>query len=198
MAKVIRFEERTKSPPDNLISSRPWEFRRACWESRHFVEMLRSQSRKLEEHRGEFHRQGRRGIAQLPPHYVLSGGLANTIRAVFQFRDNEERMREVYYLAGLVDCMTNRVNPLLRTDLFREMYEKVMTLKQVLNVAWYGALDQVLFPIDPPYYNDLEYKAALSGATNMKDLYRVIREGTNEMFNILSLEYVFYTPGKGE
>jgi len=122
--------------------------------------------------------------------------MAYTIQALFASRANEEKMREVYYLAGLMDCMINRVNPLLRTDLIRDMYKKVATLKSILNTDWYGSVDQILFPLDPRLYNPSEYVECLSKAETMKDLYAVIRDGTDEMFDILSLEYVFYTPGR--
>ena len=106
-------------------------------------------------------------------------------------------MREVYYLAGLMDCMINRVHPLLRTENIGEMYKKIITLKTLLSANWYGSLDQVLFPLDVHFYDDGEYRDRLSRATNMKELYHVIREQTDDMFDILSLEYVFYTPGRG-
>ena len=106
-------------------------------------------------------------------------------------------MREVYYLAGLIDCMINQVNPLLRTDLIRSMYKRINTLKKGLNINWYGHLDQVLFPIDVQFLNTVEYRDTLSSAKTMKALYRFIREGIDEMFDILALEYVFYSPGRG-
>jgi len=123
--------------------------------------------------------------------------MAYTIQGIYINRNNERNMREVYYLAGLMDCMINQINPLLRTDLIRDIYKKAMDLKRILNLNWYGQIDQVLFPIDIRFYNQLEYREALSRARTMKDLYGFIREGTDEMFDILSLEYIFYTPGRG-
>ncbi len=193
MGEVLEFTEKA---PDNLLLLKPWEFRWADWESKHFIQMLRSQSAKLETHRKQIRQKGEKGVWHLPPHYVLKGGMAHTIRAAYRYRENEERMREVYYLAGLIDCMTNQVNPLLRTDLIRDMYKKIMTLKGVLSINWYGTIDQVLFPIDMEFYNEMEYKDRLSKTDTMKGLYALIREGTDEMFDILSLEYVFYTPGR--
>ena len=197
MAKIIKFKEKPAAPPDNLLTSKPWEFRWADWGSQHFVQMLRSQSARLEEHRREVYEQGSRGIWHLPPHFVLKGGMAYTIQAVYIHRLSEGKMREVYYLAGLIDCMINRTNALLRTDLIRDMYRKVMTLKNILDMNWYGSLDQVFLPLDTVYFDDSEYKEALGKATTMKKLYRTIREGTDDMFDILSFEYVFYTPGRG-
>jgi len=63
-------------------------------------------------------------------------------------------------------------------------------------VNWYGPIDQVLFPLDIQFYNELEYRQVLTETKEMSLLYRVIREATDEMFDILSLEYCFYTPGR--
>jgi hypothetical protein len=124
--------------------------------------------------------------------------MAYTIRGLYQYRNEESKMRQVYYLAGLIDCMINQVSPLLRTDLIRDIYKNVMALKGALNVNWYGQMDQVLFPIDDHLYSETDYQGSLSRAGSMKELYELIREGADEMFDILSLEYTFYTPGRGE
>lgn len=197
MAIIIDLEERRNRPPDNIITSRPFHFRRAGWESSDFVMMLRSHSERLERQRGENLRQGLPGVSGLPPHYVLSGGMGDTVRGLFFHKDNEKSMQDVYYLAGLVDCMINQINPLLRTDSINDLYRKVMTLKQTLNVNWFGTLDQVLLPLDAGYYNFDAYKNTLSEATTLQDLYGAIREGCGDMFAVLSVEYVFYTPGMG-
>jgi hypothetical protein len=197
VGRIIQFKDKGGGPPDNLITAKPFEFRAADWESGHFIQMLKSQSDALEKHRKEIHEKGEPGVHHLPPHYVLGGSMAYTIRSIFLYRANEEKMREVYYLAGLMDCMINRVHPLLRTDDLAEMYKKIVTLKTLLSANWYGTLDQVLFPLDVQFYDDGEYRDRLSRAATMKDLYHVIREQTDEMFDILSLEYVFYTPGRG-
>ncbi len=197
MAQIIRLKEKEGGPPDNLIASEPWEFRKADWETKHFIQMLKSQSAKLEAHRKEIYQRGDKGVWHLPGHFTLRGGMAYTIHAIYKNRNNERKMREVYYLAGLIDCMINQVNPLLRTDLIRDMYKKVIALKNELNTNWYGQLDQVLFPVDDQYYSAIEYRQTLSRAKSMKELYHRIREGIEEMFDILSLEYVFYSPGRG-
>ena len=101
MGKVIRFKEKPENPPENLITSKPWEFRWSDWGSKHFIQVSRSQSAKLENLRKETYRKGDKGIPQLPPHSALRDGMACTVRALFTYRYNEEKMREVYYLAGL-------------------------------------------------------------------------------------------------
>lgn len=196
MGKVIPFKDKTGSPPENLIIPKPWEFRGSDWDSSHFIQMLRSQSVKLEDHRKDIYQKGDSGVWHLPPHFVLNDGMAHTVRAAYIYRENEQKMREVYYLAGLVDCMINQVSPLLRTDLIRDLYKKVMEMKRSLNVNWYGPINQVLLPLDSHLYNELEYREGLTGAKTMRELYDFIREGTNDMFDILSFEYAFYTPGR--
>ena len=196
MGKIIKLQGKSEAPPANLITSKPWEFRRADWESNFFVQTLKSQSAKLENHRKEIHEKGDRGVWHLPPHFVLREGMASTIQGIYRHRENDAKMREVYYLAGLVDCMINQINPVLRTDLIRDLYKRIMALRGSLRVNWYGQMDQVLFPVDEQFFSHLEYKKSLSGAGSLKDLYGIIREGTDEMFDILSLEYVFYAPGR--
>ena len=110
----------------------------------------------------------------------------------------ETKMREIYYLTGLMDCMINQVNPVLRTDLLRNMYKKVFLMKEKLNVHWRGPLDQVLLPIESDYYDEFEYRSSLSRASTLKELYIAINRGTNEMFDVILFEYVFYCPSTGE
>ena len=194
MAKIIPFQ---RKPASTLITEKPLEFRRADWESAYFLQMLKSESEKLEQHRKEVHEAGGSGVWHLPPHYVLRGGMECTIAGLYRNRENDEKMREAYYLAGLVDCMINQVNPLLRTGLIHELYQKVATLRSILRINWYGPIDQVLFPLDTHIYNEAEYRASLAAAREISELYQVIRKGTEEMFDILSLEYCFYVPGRG-
>jgi hypothetical protein len=187
MAEVINLKDKFRKSEENLICLGPWEFRRADWETLHFIQMLRSRSERLEQHREKI----------LPSHVALKGGMAYTIRALYANRKEERRMREIYYLTGLMDCMINQVNPVLRTDILRAMYKKVFSMKEELNIHWYGPLDQVLLPIDSQLYNESEYRFSLKNACTMKELYKAIRKGTDEMFDILSLEYVFYCPHVG-
>jgi hypothetical protein len=195
MGEIVKLWDKFQRPPNNLIISSPWEFRRADWEGPHFIQMLRSQSVKLECHREEVCKKGGKGIWHLPSHFSLKGGMIYTVLAMYAHRNNENRMRQVYYLTGLIDCMINQVNPVLRTDLLKAMYKKVFSMKTKLNVHWCGPLDHVLLPIGSRFFNENEYRALLKSAQTMKELYRVIRIGTEEMFDVLSLEYVFYCPG---
>lgn len=197
MAEIINLRERIKKAPDNLIISKPLEFRKADWDNSFFLQMRKSQAEMFEVHRNEIYREVKKSIYSLPVHFVLKGGMSHTIKSIYINRDNKEKMIEIYYLAGLIDCMVNQVSPLLRTDLIKEIYKKISTLKSVLCVNWYGNIDQVLFPIDSEFFNMRVYRTNLEQADTVKRLYGIIRQGTLEMFKTLSREYVFYTPGRG-
>jgi hypothetical protein len=195
MGEIIDLQVKLQRTERNLITAKPWEFRRGDWEASTFVQMLRPLSVKFEREREELQKKGAKGAAGIPPHIRLEGGTAYTIRALFAHRKEEKMMREIYYLAGLLDCMINQVNPILRTDLLRDMYKKVFAKKEELKVNWFGPLEHVLLPIDPCLHSEQKYRSSLACAPTMKELYRAIRTGTDEMFDILSSEYVFYCPG---
>jgi len=190
MGKIVHIQDKLrKPPPGTLITSGPWEFRRACWRTPFFAQMLRPLAEKLDLSGG--------WPASIPPHFSLDRGPASTIQAMYANRLDPDKMRETYYLVGLTDCMINQVNPVLRTDILRAMYKKVFAMKADLNVHWHGSLDQVLLPIDSRFYDDAVYRSTIRRATTLKALYRTIREGTDEMFDILSLEYIFFCPWMG-
>lgn len=197
MGKIIQLQPRLKQVADNLITSEPWEFRTSHWETAHFIQMSKFHSGKLECDLECDFGKAHKNVPHLPSHLLLKGSMAYTIRAMFSYRENEEKMREVYYLTGLMDCMINQVNPILRTHILRSMYKKVLAIKEGLNIHWYGPLDQILLPIDSRFYNESEYSSSLNRAGTMKELYHAIRKGTAEMFDIISLEYVFYCSGMG-
>jgi hypothetical protein len=189
MAEIITFRKRANEGPGDLITAAPWEFRRAGWKSRFFIQMPKSSGERLFK--------GQENPQNLPPHFVLMGGMAHTIQGIYGFRQDREKMRAVYYLAGLIDCMINQVNPLLRTDLIRDIYKRITSLKKVLDVNWYGHMDQVLLPLDGRFFDLEKYRGGLYRAETMKGLYDLIREGTHEMFDVLAAQYIFFTPGEG-
>jgi len=190
MGDLIRLEDRIKGSREAGISSGPWEFRKPPWRTLYFTQVLRIFVEEMP--------RDDKAFPQMPPHFVLNGGLAYTILSLYASRKDEKKMREIYYLIGLMDCMINQVNAVLRTDLLRSMYKQVFAMKEKLNLHWHGTLDRVFLPIDPQLFNDLEYRSLLNRAETMKELYRNIRQGTDAMFDILAANYVFFCPGGGE
>lgn len=195
MAQIIPLPTRHSERRVNIITSRPLEFRKACRPSKHFIRIPRSRVQEFEARCGN--NTGTVSFAGIPWILELKWGQGRTICSLFIHRESEQTMRQIYYLAGLVDCMINQVNPLLRTDLLRSLYKEAFELKRSLDVDWSGRLDEVLLPVETFYYNMDAYKRVLANAETMKELYRTIREGTSNMFDVLSERYVFYCPGAG-
>jgi hypothetical protein len=189
MAEIIRLHDNLIDTENDLITSKPWEFRKARWKSSYFMQMSRTDCPGLNSCSDE--------PPEFPLRCTLKGSLADTIQAIYNYRNNAERMKEVYYLGGLIDCLINQVNPLLRTFLINDVYKKISCLKGILDVNWYGHIDQVLLPIDARFFNHEEYRRDISSCESIKDLYAMIRQGTGKMFEILSREYLFFTPGEG-
>lgn len=187
MAEIIPLHKKPDVKQGDLITARPWEFRRAQWKSSHFIQVAKADWRPNNPESGP---------SVIPPHFVLKGSLADTILGIYSHRNNSDRMKEAYYLAGLIDCLVNQVNPLLRTFLINDIYKKISRLKELLNLNWYGHIDMVLLPIAPPLYKLEKYREGITSSRTLKDLYTLIRKGTEEMFDILSQEYVFFTPGE--
>lgn len=189
MAEIIQLHKRSTEKEDDLITPRPFEFRRAPWKSSHFIQVARTDW------------NGHNNIASEPPgvpaHFVLKGSLADTILGIYSHRNDADKMKEVYYVAGLIDCLVNQVNPLLRTFVINDIYKKISLLKGALNLNWYGHIDSVLLPMAPRMYDREKYRERIWCGRTLKDLYVLIRHGTGEMFEILSQEYIFFTPGEG-
>jgi hypothetical protein len=189
MGKVIDLQKTPPTPPDDLITSSPWQFRQSPWEAPHFFQIPKAHTVDLESCPA--------ATDSIESHFLLKGGMVHTIRALYTYREREEKMREIYYLAGLMDCMINQISPILRTDILRSMYKKIIQIKENFRINWYGPLDQVLLPVHPRFYDNSQYRSSLNLAGTMKELYQAIRKGTDEMFDILSVEYVFYHPKMG-
>jgi hypothetical protein len=197
MGSVIHLDKKRETAEESLITAKPWEFRWSPWGGRYFILMTKSLARRLEEDRkGAPGHDTETTAGQSSGHVPLKGGMADTIRGIFRYRHHEIKMREVYYLACLVDCMINQVSPLLRTSYIRRIYEKTMTMKKILDVNWYGHLDQVLFPIHDHLYDDEPYRHSMSRAQSPEELSHLIRERSDHLFEILSCEYTFYAPGR--
>jgi hypothetical protein len=185
MAEIIPLYKKQ----DDFITARPWEFRRALWKSSYFIQVAKADWLGLNNLESV--------LPGVFPHFVLKGSLADTILGMYSHRNNAARMKEAYYLAGLIDCLINQVNPLLRTFLINDIYKNISRLKDLLNLNWYGHIDHVLLPIASHLYNREKYRKDITNSQTLKDLYTMIRKETGEMFDILSKEYVFFTPGDG-
>jgi hypothetical protein len=113
---------------------------------------------------------------------------------LYGFRDREEQARELYRLAGLMECAVNSTSPLLRTDLLRSLYKAITVLRQSLNFSWRGDSVKFLLPLHPHLYERSHFFDEVHKADTLKVLYQTVDSETTLQFELLAAEYVFYLP----
>ncbi len=194
MADIIDLSSRLK-PASNLISPHPLEFRKGDWLAAHSVLCTREASGRFEAQRQKIHQaQDRPFISLVPNHFTLDAGYHFTALWLFRFRHDEARMRRLYRLAGLMECITRAHSPILRTDLVRRFFKIITEEREKLGVAWKGSVQGFLLPIYPQHYNPNLFLNAVQGASSLKDLLLLIEKEANHQFDLLCREYVFYIP----
>jgi hypothetical protein len=192
MADIIDLSSRFK-PGHNLIAMSPLEFRKGQWLSGSAILCTREESAKLEAQRRKA-TPDRPPITLVPNHITLDGGYHYTSLWLFRFREDETRMRRLYRLAGLMECVTKAPSPVLRTDLVRRFFKIINAEREQLNVSWKGNVRNFLLPLHAEHYNPGVFIDTISGAPSLKDLLAGIERETDSQFDILANSYVFYVP----
>uniref|UniRef100_A0A832A4N3 Uncharacterized protein n=1 Tax=Desulfacinum infernum TaxID=35837 RepID=A0A832A4N3_9BACT len=193
MAELIDLTERKKAA--TLITARPVEFRWGEWASGTAWLCARKESEKFEAHRIEARRlSGHAHIQWLPNHVKLDGGSHYTVRALFRYRNDEGAMRRIYRLAGMMECVTRGVSPVLRSDLLRRIYDAILEERQALQVVWRGSVDRFLLPLYLHHGIVERLLARLVPVESLKELFAVIDQETAAQFNLLAADYVIYVP----
>ncbi|HOV86392.1 MAG TPA: hypothetical protein PLM79_08520 [Syntrophobacteraceae bacterium] len=194
MAELIDMTRRLPGR-DNLITATPLEFRRGEWHGGFTLMCTRRESARFEAHLEEaLKTTGHRHVAIVPTHFTLDGGYHYTVLGLFRNRKDEGRMRRVYRLAGLMECVTNAPSPILRTDLLRRFYRSILEEREELNVVWRGNIRHFLFPLHPEFYNPNLFLHAVTNAESLKDLFEAVQAQTDTQFDLLTRNYVFYVP----
>ena len=193
MAEIIDFRQKNVLP-SNVISSSTFQFRWADWDSGNPIQCTIHEAEEYEKHRTETIRKGHKHIAFVPNHFALTGGYYYTIRGIFEYRNDESSALELYYLAGLMECVVNSTAPILRTDLLRSVYKKILSLRNSLNIRWQGNINHFLLPLHPDFYSPSLFISKLNTCETLNDLYKTIKIETQKQYNIAKEMYVFYLP----
>jgi len=194
MAELIDLTKKIRRL-NNLIASQPLEWRLADWHTGITLMCTREESKRFEEHRLEAYQvEGHKHIGFVPDHFKLDRGYHYTAMGLFRHRDDEAMMRRVYYLAGLMECVTNASSPILRTDLLRRVCESILEERELLGVMWRGNAPHFLLPLHTEYYNANLFYDHIVGAQSLKELYKKLQSETDTQFDILVQRYVFYVP----
>lgn len=193
MAELIDLMERKKM--STLICARPVEFRWGEWASGPAWLCVRGESVAFETHRLESRRvPGHAHLQWLPNHVKLDGGSHDTVQALFRYRNDEKAMRRVYRLAGLMECVTRGVCPVLRSDLLRRVYQNIMDERNALHVVWRGSVDRFLLPLYLHHGVVERLLALLKPMENLQKLFSLVERETAVQFDLLCSHYVIYVP----
>ena len=182
------------NPPSNRITETPLKLRWADWQGGNPILVVAAEAERFERHRREVAAKEQAVIANVPNHIVLKDGLEYTLQALLRHREKPDAMREVYFLAGLMECLTKVPQPVLRTVVVRSFYQTVLEIKRRLGVNWHGNARDFLFPLWPMHYDFNQFFQELRTAATLKELYGRIRDGVEEQFLLLGSEYVVYIP----
>jgi hypothetical protein len=194
MAELIDLTKRIQKL-NNLFASQPLEWRRGNWLTGCALMCTREESKRFEAHRLEAYQvEGHKHIGFVPNHFKLDSGYHYTVMGLFRHRDDEAMMRRVYYLAGLMECVTKSSSPILRTDLLRRVYKSILEERELLGVVWRGNVPHFLLPLHTEYYNANLFFHHIVSAESLKDFYQKLQSETDAQFDILAQRYVFYLP----
>jgi hypothetical protein len=193
MAKIISLDDGRRAD-DNLICRTPLEFRRGDWHKGQVLQCLRREAKKYQAHRRQALVKGHRHLRFVPEHFSLVGGCDYTIMGLYRLREQAERAKELYRLAGLMECVVNSTSPLLRTDLLHSLYKSILDLRRRLNCSWKGDSKEFLLPLHPHLYQRSHFFGRVRKANTLKALYETVEKETEHQFDLLSAEYVFYLP----
>ena len=192
MSKILPFPVK-KNPDPHIICQKPFRLRRAEWETRTPAMVGLHQAALFEDHLEE---TGKLGvpISFVPSHVPLKGGPDQTIMALFRFRDQEEAMRKVYFLAGLMELATRMSHDLLRTDLIRRVFETIRGLSRELVLRWSSGQQGFLLPLPESLYPMARLARKLETAASYKELMSILEEETLVQFDLAAKHFVYYLP----
>jgi hypothetical protein len=167
------------------------EFRIGGWLTVSAILCTREESAKLEAQRRKA-----ASVSIVPSHFRLDGGYHWTSLWLLRFRKDEQKMRRLYRLAGLMECVTKAPSPVLRTDLVRRFFKIINEEQEKLNVSWKGNAVEFLLPLLPEHYDMSVFREVVRNASSLKALLVGIEEEANCQFDVLAGCYVFYVPEK--
>ena len=192
MADILDLTSRLK-PGNNLIAASPLELRKGEWLSGSAILCTREESEKLESQRKKS-TAARPLMTLVPDHRTLDGGCHYTCLHLVRFREDETRMRRLYRLAGLMECVTGAPSPVLRTDLVRRFFKIINEEREKLAVSWKGNVRSFLLPLRTEHYNPEVFLETIVAAPSLKELLSGIERETDAQFDLLAAHYVFYVP----
>ncbi len=178
----------------HIISQGPYRLRWGDWRTVNIIQVHVHPAAIYEDQRQEALAQGRDPGGQMPPHFVLDGGMHETAQAILRHREDEEALRQVNYLAALMEALVNTPCAILRTDLIRRVYQEVETLSNRLGLRWRGRAGHFLLPLNEDALNPQMLEQRVAPLDNLQEFFRTLKEIAGQRHQALAKSYVIYYP----
>jgi len=195
VAKVITLPDRTGAD-DSTLSLEPFCFRRAGWLLSAPAQVARPEAEVYQERRRQALKAGRPADFT-PSCLTLKGSLAQTLGALFRFRDNEPQMRQTYFLAGLMEAATSLSHDLLRSDLIRRVFAEIEENSTRLQVRWQSWDQGFLLPICTHGDNlstAARLQQSLGRARTLKEFLVRLKGETDVQLDLAGRRFIYYLP----
>ena len=195
MAKVITLPDRVGVDGDTLCRE-PFCFHRAGWLLSTPAQVARPEAEVYQERRRQALKAGRPADFT-PSCLTLKGSLAQTLGALFRFRDDESQMRQTYFLAGLMEAATGLSHDLLRSDLIRRVFAEIEENSTRLQVRWQSWDQGFLLPISTHGENfstAARLQQSLGRTRTLKEFLVRLEGETDAQFDLAGRRFIYYLP----
>lgn len=199
MSKVIDFTGvgGPGGEDDHIICHEPLRLRWGDWRTPHVIQVHVGSAAVYEDQRADDLANGRPLGYQMPPHFTLDRGMNETAMALLRHRRSEDSLRSVCYLAGLMECLINVPCAILRTDLIRRVYQEVAELSRRLTLNWSGQVGHFMLPVMADASDPRRLENAVADIDSLKGFFATVRAITDDRYQALAKEFVFYYPRRG-
>ncbi len=185
------------SPREHVICDRPLRLRWGDWRTQYILQVHVQSAAVYEDLRAECLAQGRDPSGQMPPGFTLDGGMHHTGMALLRFKDDEERLIEVGYLAALMEALVNTPCAILRTDLIRRVYQEVESMSARLGLRWSGRVGHFMLPLNEDAREPDAFARQVAPLDNLKDFFDTLKHIARSRHESLKKGYVLYYPHRG-
>lgn len=194
MGSTLEFPTPPGGGDDHVISQSPYRLRWADWRIANIILVHVQSAAVYEDQRQEDLAQGREPGGQVPPHFVLDGGMQQTAMAILRHHRDPQALRDISYLAALMEALVNTPCAILRTDLIRRVYQEVDALSSRLSLRWQGQAEQFLLPLNEDAQHPGLFAQRVPPLDNLQEFFQVLGEIADQRHQALGKSYVFYYP----
>lgn len=178
----------------HIITDSPYRLRWGDWRTANIIQVHVHMAAIYEDQRQEDLAQGRDPGGQMPPHFVLDGGMHETAQAILRHRQNEESLGLITYLAALMEALINMPCAILRTDMIRRVYQEVEILSNCLGLRWRSRAGHFLLPLNENALNPQMLEQRVGPLDNLQEFFRTYKEIAAACHQSLAKSYVIYFP----